>query len=52
MITEDKNISEAGFGVGYNDLSYFSKIFKRIEGVTPSDYRRTFVENDLSETIP
>lgn len=34
------NISEACYAVGFNDLSYFGRVFKRIAGKTPSDYRR------------
>lgn len=32
-------ISEIGFMVGYEDPSYFSKIFRRIAGVSPQEYR-------------
>ena len=35
------NVSEACFRVGYNDLSYFSRIFKAIEGVSPSAFRKS-----------
>lgn len=33
------NIKEIGQKVGYRDSSYFTKVFKRITGVTPSEYR-------------
>lgn len=33
------NIKEIGQEVGYRDSSYFTKVFKRITGVTPSEYR-------------
>jgi AraC-like DNA-binding protein len=39
--SEDMNISEAGFAVGYNDLSYFSRVFRSIEGISPSDFRKS-----------
>ncbi len=31
-------ISEVAYTVGFNDVSYFSKCFKELYGVTPSDY--------------
>lgn len=33
------NIKDIGQKVGYRDSSYFTKVFKRIVGVTPSEYR-------------
>jgi two-component system response regulator YesN len=32
-------ITEIAFGIGFNDLSYFDKVFTKIVGVTPTDYR-------------
>jgi AraC-like DNA-binding protein len=34
------SVTEAAFVVGFNDLSYFSRMFRRQLGVTPSHYRR------------
>lgn len=36
----DVTISQACYSVGINNLSYFFKLFKRIEGVTPNEYRK------------
>lgn len=33
------NVKEISDKVGYRDSNYFTKVFKRVEGVTPSDYR-------------
>ncbi len=33
------NVSEASFIVGFSDAKYFSKLFKRKYGITPSSYR-------------
>lgn len=41
MRHEEKNVSEAAFAAGYNDLAYFSRIFRRQEGLSPSRYRKT-----------
>jgi len=40
MEYHDMNITEACFAVGFNDLSYFSRVFRKLEGVTPSSYRK------------
>ncbi len=37
--------SEVGFEVGYRDPHYFSYIFKKTQGITPKDYRRTKKES-------
>ena len=37
---QDMNITEACFAVGFNDLSYFSRVFRKLEGITPSSYRK------------
>ena len=34
------NVSEAALGVGFNDLNYFSRLFRRYKKVTPSEYKR------------
>jgi two-component system response regulator YesN len=33
------NIKEVGFAVGYQDSGYFTKVFKRITGKNPTEYR-------------
>lgn len=37
----DSNITEIALSCGFNDMSYFSKQFKRYKNVTPSQYRKT-----------
>ena len=33
------NVSEVGYKVGFNDQSYFTRVFKKITGVTPTQWR-------------
>ena len=35
----DKNISEIGYDLGYNEKAYFTNVFKRRTGQTPSEFR-------------
>lgn len=39
LLQTDKNISEIGFDLGYNEKSYFSNVFKKRTGQTPSEFR-------------
>ena len=39
IIEKNKTITEAAFGNGFNDLSYFTKIFKRYKGVSPREFK-------------
>lgn len=39
MDESDKMVYEIAFQVGFNDQHYFSKIFKKYQGVSPSEYR-------------
>ena len=39
------NITEVTYMVGMNDSRYFAKCFKNTYGVTPSEYRRSCMEN-------
>ncbi|MEM9820323.1 MAG: AraC family transcriptional regulator [Bacteroidota bacterium] len=39
LTTTDKTIYEIGFAIGYKEKSYFSNIFKKKTGKTPSEFR-------------
>ncbi|MCU9612712.1 response regulator [Caldibacillus lycopersici] len=36
----DYSLKEICFEVGYNDPNYFSRVFKRVTGMTPTEYRQ------------
>lgn len=40
LINNNLTISEISGIVGYSDHSYFCKVFKKLKGVSPSQYRR------------
>lgn len=37
-----QNINTLMYNVGYNDVKTFRKVFKRVTGLTPQDYRRKY----------
>ena len=39
----DMSIKEICYNIGYSDPSYFSRIFKKIMGVTPTEYKEVHV---------
>ena len=39
--TSFNNVSEIAYQCGFSDLYYFSKVFKKVTGVSPSAYRRS-----------
>ena len=40
LLTTDKNVTCIAYEVGFHDSNYFSKVFKDVEGVSPSDYKK------------
>jgi AraC family transcriptional activator of pobA len=39
LMTTNKTISEIGFELGYNEKAYFTTVFKKKSGQTPSEFR-------------
>ncbi len=44
VITPRISLEEISEQVGFSDVKYFMRLFKRYEGVTPTNYRKTFSE--------
>lgn len=42
------NVKDIGTACGYTDANYFSRVFKRITGLTPTEYRLTIIEKNLN----
>lgn len=40
LISTEKTFKEICFEVGYHDPNYFSRVFKKITGLTPSEFRK------------
>lgn len=44
LLSTDLSIAEVSEWSGYGDYRVFTKVFRKSEGVTPSQYRRDFLE--------
>ena len=40
----DDSIAEVAFRLGYNESSYFSKVFKKVTGMSPKEYENMTVK--------
>lgn len=40
LVGTEKSISEIGYELGYKEKSYFTSVFKKIAGQTPSEFRK------------
>lgn len=46
LLSTSYSVAEIAGQVGYGDYRVFTKAFKKAEGITPSQYRREFLNND------
>ena len=50
MLTSNSTMGEIADEMGYESISYFSRIFKKYEGISPSEYQRRMLEiKELNE---
>jgi AraC-like DNA-binding protein len=40
LLLQDRSVSEACFAVGFESLSYFNKLFKKVVGENPSEFKK------------
>ena len=40
LYTTNLTIKEVAYTLGFNDQNYFIRMFHKVEGVTPQEYRR------------
>jgi YesN/AraC family two-component response regulator len=46
----ERNVSEVYLDVGFKDLSHFSRVFRKITGQLPSQYRRSQLKSPTAES--
>ncbi|MCM1175967.1 MAG: response regulator [Blautia sp.] len=46
-----RNIKDISSEVGYRDSNYFAKVFKRLTGMTPSDYRGIALQKKRKQSV-
>lgn len=48
----DLSVKAVGFEAGFRDLSHFARMFRRYQGVAPSEYRRAAAGNAVHAALP
>ncbi len=49
LLSTSLSVTEIAERTGYGDYRVFTKVFKKTEGITPSQFRREFLDRDKSE---
>lgn len=47
LYTTDKTVKEVAYDLGFGDHSYFIRLYKKLTGVTPQEYRRRMMSDEL-----
>lgn len=45
LLNTDKPINEVGYDIGYNNPTYFFKMFRKLNGLTPKEFREKYIQN-------
>ncbi|MDO5707265.1 MAG: AraC family transcriptional regulator [Andreesenia angusta] len=49
LLNTNNSILEISIECGFNSQSYFNYVFKKLEGISPGEYRKISVKNELAE---
>jgi AraC-like DNA-binding protein len=50
LINFSKSVTDICYELGYNHMTYFIRVFKKYEGITPKQFQKQFQKNDKSAT--
>ena len=51
LVSSNLSVKEIAYSSGFQDEKYFLKLFKKREGMTPSEYRNAFFSKKLNNDI-
>ena len=51
LATTDLSVSEIGSRLGYGNFSYFARLFRKVHGATPQDYRKSLRRDNGSRSV-
>jgi len=52
LVSTDRSLLQISLDCGFNDQSYFTKVFQKYTGSTPGDYRKSRRPSNRLQTIP
>jgi AraC-like DNA-binding protein len=50
LLTTNYSVIEIASSVGYNNVSHFNTIFKKLIGTTPKQYRKKYLDRESSRS--
>ncbi|MFS0924611.1 helix-turn-helix domain-containing protein [Enterococcus casseliflavus] len=52
LLNTEKSVIDIAFGAGFSNINSFNRIFKKYQGLTPSEYRKEVKQGVVITTIP
>ena len=51
IMQSDLSLTEISYLVGYEDYTYFSRVFRKIKGVSPREYKTVIMKGETNENL-